>query len=207
MFSSSVYAIGTGQFADLAIIYAREKKYAKILAQPVTKEEFMFAANLLSDEGSTTLVLGEYMLLELMRLGQTDGAQIETIRQKFLRLDEDDSGQLSLEELTAKGHVVPKKVASVDMYKRVRTASLDLLGRRVSNSPAGKDKPSKEGEGEGERKNEDDGAVAFSGTTGSEMDQQKKQKEQVERAAADATSDKRDSFDCERGGESQQLVV
>ena len=39
--------------------------------EPITVEEFLFAANLLSDEGSTTLELGEFILLELLRMRAT----------------------------------------------------------------------------------------------------------------------------------------
>ena len=61
--------------------------------------DFIYAANILSEAGSTTLVQGEYILLELLRLGRVRIDQIEAMKKKFYALDVKKTNVLDLEEM------------------------------------------------------------------------------------------------------------
>jgi hypothetical protein len=87
-----------------------------LLDQPIEDAEFLFAANILSPEGSETLVLGEYILLELMRLGVSNQLQIEEIKRRFQQLDVRRCGELELADLRNQGQVVPRKLSSVERF-------------------------------------------------------------------------------------------
>lgn len=70
---------------------------------------------------------GEYILLELMRLGVTDQHQIEYMKRKFYQLDRMKQGELRLEDLRSSGMVVPRKLHSVEVARRIRSRSIELF--------------------------------------------------------------------------------
>jgi hypothetical protein len=126
------------QFASLAVSYAAHQQEVKMLARPIKDKEFLYAANVLSEEGSTTLVLGEFIFLELLRLGVTDTGQIDMIRSKFLKLDKEQKGVLALSDLQISGDVVANKVSSFERFRRktMRSVSSTNLATIFSSSPA-----------------------------------------------------------------------
>lgn len=104
-----IYAVAFGQYARLVISKTVQYQEEKLLNRPIEDAEFIFAANILSPEGSETLVLGEYILLELMRLGITNKRQIENMKEKFLELDTLNRGELDIDDLRKEGKVVESK--------------------------------------------------------------------------------------------------
>ncbi|MCL4418116.1 MAG: hypothetical protein M1365_15765, partial [Actinobacteria bacterium] len=142
MIGVPLYAFTLAQFSRLVvgfIVYARQDEQ---MNQPIEDVDFIFAANVLSPEGSVTLVLGEYILLELMRMGQTNRHQIESIKKKFYQLDKLKRGELDIDDLIKIGKVVKRKVHSIEKpnnNSKLRTRSMELFDmagivRRVSNS-------------------------------------------------------------------------
>ncbi len=104
-----IYVLAFGQFARMVIQETINYREKQLLNRPIVDEEFIFAANVLSPEGSETLVLGEYILLELMRLGSTNQKQIETMKKRFKQLDVLKIGELDIDDLKKSGQVVPTK--------------------------------------------------------------------------------------------------
>jgi hypothetical protein len=115
-FGCPLYAITCGQFASSIMAYATELRQAKLLRAPIQEAEFIFAANILS-ESSDTLQMGEFILLELMKLGCTDQGQINRLKQKFHELDKDHKGVLNLSDLRLSGRIVSSKLADLDVAK------------------------------------------------------------------------------------------
>eukprot|EP01031_Cornospumella_fuschlensis_P036791 gene36791-44631_t len=126
MLGIPLYAATLAEWAQLAVAKALRKREQDLLNTPIEDAEFLFAANILSPQGSETLVLGEYILLELMRLGLTNQAQIESIKRKFYDLDKQRCGELDINDLREAGVVVPRKLHSVDSDKSGRNGG-DLL--------------------------------------------------------------------------------
>jgi hypothetical protein len=104
-----IYALAMGQYARFFISQTIRYREQELLNRPIEDAEFLFAANILSPEGSETLVLGEYLLLELMRLGITNKTQIEIMKKKFNGLDVLNRGELDIDDLRREGKVVPNK--------------------------------------------------------------------------------------------------
>lgn len=129
MLGVPIYAIFIAQVARYTVIMALRAREDKLLNTPITDADFLFAANILSPEGSETLVMGEFILLELMRLGLTNPAQIENIKAKFRRIDKERRGELDIDALRKIGVVVPRKLHSVELSRtRPRNRSMDLIG-------------------------------------------------------------------------------
>lgn len=104
-----IYFMTMGQFAGMGIQYVTHKFNKKLLKRPIETDEFLYAANILSQQGSSTLVLGEYILLELIRLGLTTPEQIDEIKMRFKDLDDKNEGELSLKTLKDNGAVIQSK--------------------------------------------------------------------------------------------------
>eukprot|EP01034_Spumella_vulgaris_P036957 gene36957-45590_t len=138
MIGVPLYACTLGQFAKIAITRAIEAREARLLKRPIEDAEFIFAANILSPEGSETLVCGEYILLELMRLGQTNQRQIEKIKSNFYKLDKYSVGELDINDLRRTGKVVSKRIRPGQIVRKIRTRSMEIFGSpfRKSGSQA-----------------------------------------------------------------------
>lgn len=88
-----------GQISALGVAFAYSEESKRMLNSNISKQEFDFACKLLSDNTSTTVSMGEFILLELMRFGCADAEQILQIRSKFMELDQKNRGELSIEEI------------------------------------------------------------------------------------------------------------
>jgi hypothetical protein len=91
------------RFGLIGVQYAIKAERDSRLKRKITINEFTFACKLLSHSQSTTLNMGEFILLELMRLGQIDSVELIKIRDYFLELDVQQKGELSLEDLQSMG--------------------------------------------------------------------------------------------------------
>ncbi len=140
-----IYAITIAQYARRLFGPLAVERELRLMDRPIEDSQFLYAANVLSPEGSETLVMGEYIILELLRLGLVDQARIEQFKQKFYELDVHNKGELEFSDLHAIGKIVPRKMHSVDVARRIRNRSLEFLYRNLS-SPA---KPSQTTDGSG----------------------------------------------------------
>eukprot|EP01035_Chromulina_nebulosa_P020007 gene20007-25980_t len=124
-----IYAVFVGEYASIIIRKAIERRNFELLSRPLESDEFMFAANILSPEGSDTLVCGEYILLELMRLGKTNANQIVRLKEKFHQLDKDNSSTLDIEDLQAHGMIIQSKHP---VYKLpIKNQAINLISRVI----------------------------------------------------------------------------
>ena len=131
-----LYAVTLGQFAGIAVEHAAEQKRKERMEQPIESRDFHYAATLLSEEHSSTLELGEFIILELMRLGVADRKQIRQIRNRFKELDIKKNSVLDYEELRLGGYVIEGKI-----HRRfTKPIRFDRRGG-ILDAPAGKFMP------------------------------------------------------------------
>ena len=102
-----IFGFALGRFADVFVrrlVAARERE---ALSRPLSADEFDFSRRLFTpastpdDAGaadSETVDFGEYLALEMIRLGKADMGTLELIKAEFDRLDADGSGTLSRAE-------------------------------------------------------------------------------------------------------------
>ncbi len=126
-----IYAITIAQYARRLFGPLAVERELRLMDRPIEDSQFLYAANVLSPEGSETLVMGEYIILELLRLGLVDQARIEQFKQKFYELDVHNKGELEFSDLHAIGKIVPRKMHSVDVARRIRNRSLEFLYRTI----------------------------------------------------------------------------
>jgi len=104
-----VYAFTAAQFAALGVAHAAEAENKLKLNRKIKFAEFSFACKILSHRTSTTLSMGEFILLEFMRMGCIEAEEIESIRAKFVEMDKLCKGELSLNDLHQIGEVLIDK--------------------------------------------------------------------------------------------------
>ena len=129
------YAMTMSNFAFYIARHAIHMHAQRMVRTPVNYDEFLFSANLLSAKGhlSTSLNMGEYVLLNFMRLGVISGDQIVEFRDQFRELDKNDRGVLELKELEELGIVTRRPKRGIR-----RRGTIDNLLRvlpRSSNIP------------------------------------------------------------------------
>lgn len=71
-----LYVCTVGHLASLIFHRAMVDIERDRMYDPIEARDFRYATTLLSEKESTTLQMGEYILLELMRLQKTDQAQV-----------------------------------------------------------------------------------------------------------------------------------
>jgi hypothetical protein len=128
-----IYAITIAQYAIIFFGPLSIAQEQKLMDRPIEDAQFLFAANVLSPEGSETLVLGEYILLELLRLKLVDQERIEMLKRKFYELDIHRKEELDISDLQASGKIIPRKVHSIDMANRIRTRSLEFFTKHFGS--------------------------------------------------------------------------
>eukprot|EP01036_Dinobryon_divergens_P028308 gene28308-37239_t len=145
-----------GQFAAMGISYAAEKESKKKLYRAITLNEFNFACKILSSSTSTTLTMGEFILMEFIRLGCINADQIDTIK------DTMNNGELSLEDLFQSNaivldkHSVREGIHNVDsaiaILKKASTRRIkvDLTSEKDDVESRGEQGCDKEGDGDGD---------------------------------------------------------
>jgi hypothetical protein len=134
LFGVPIYAITVSQWARRFFADVAQEREDQIMSRPIEDVQFLYAASILSGEGSETLVLGEYIFLELMRLGLVDQERIEDLKTKFYELDPHSKGELDLSDLREAGKIIPRKIHTIELAKRFRTRSLELFRHFGSSS-------------------------------------------------------------------------
>ena len=127
-----LYALCLGKYGNIFASYALQQHNYKQLQSPIKEEEFLYACNLLSPPGSVTLNLGEYILLELMRVGSVDAETIQELKDRFLYLDNlisntRNSGTLDLDDMIRIHAVLPP-----DGFKRNELVVMQAMHRNSS---------------------------------------------------------------------------
>jgi Ca2+-binding EF-hand superfamily protein len=92
-----IFAMALGRFANVLIgrhLAAREQAS---LSKPISEDEFEFASQLITNDGS--IDLAEFIVLELYRTGKLDEASIGAIKAEFQRLDTDSDGTIRQSEI------------------------------------------------------------------------------------------------------------
>ena len=84
--------------------------------KPIREEDFLFAANLLSEPGSQSLTCGEFILLDLMRSGIVDASRIQTLKDLFIQYDVDKVGSLDMTDLIRLGAITPQSEGNKGKY-------------------------------------------------------------------------------------------
>jgi hypothetical protein len=63
MIGVPLYCVTIGQVARITVAASLQEHQKQMLRKPIEDADFIFAANVLSPEGSTTLVLGKFSFL------------------------------------------------------------------------------------------------------------------------------------------------
>lgn len=114
LFGVPLYAVTIGQVAVLLVAKVIESNRKKFLQQPIFDDEFRYAANILSPAGSHTLVRGEFILFQLMRLGRTNISQIEWLKREFNLLDNSNKGYLDIDDFRSHGLIMTKRYSGAN---------------------------------------------------------------------------------------------
>lgn len=85
-----LFAVCVAQFAGVVIQRAVRKHEIDILHTPLSEEEYQFAANFYGDD--EVLNLGEFTILELLRLQRVSMEDLEQIKELFCVIDETATG-------------------------------------------------------------------------------------------------------------------
>jgi hypothetical protein len=85
-----LFGLFTAQFAGAMIARAIRERERVILHTPLTKDEYVYAANLYGDD--ELLSLGEFTILELLRLQRVTRDDLEQIKMLYDAIDENSSG-------------------------------------------------------------------------------------------------------------------
>jgi len=85
-----LFAVCVAQFAGVLIKQAVRKHEIDILHMPLSEEEYEFAANFYGDD--ELLNLGEFTILELLRLQRVSMEDLEQIKELFCIIDETSTG-------------------------------------------------------------------------------------------------------------------
>lgn len=83
-----------GQFADLMVKRSIAQHEIDVLKYPLTPEEFEYASALVDDSSPDTLSLGEFTILELLRLGRITTSDLDQIKELYQLIDVDNTGQV-----------------------------------------------------------------------------------------------------------------
>ena len=98
----------------MAVQKALNKWREEELIKKISLEEFYYSANIFTkahEDKKKTLVLGEFILMELMRLGITNKEEIMTIQNTFEVIDVEKNGEIDLKTL--------KKLDLIDTSKSI----------------------------------------------------------------------------------------
>ena len=99
LFGIPITGLALAHFAGIFVARMVADKERKALTRPLTEGEFAVAEQLFMDDGRVDF--GEFLALELMRLGRVDMGTLQLLKKEFIRLDADGSGELSKEEAMA----------------------------------------------------------------------------------------------------------
>ena len=102
-----IFGMALGQFASVFVARFIAAKERAAIDRAISDEEFDFATGLFKKDGK--IDQAEFMALELLRLGKVEMGTLELIKREFERLDADNDGALSAEEVKMSKGVVPAK--------------------------------------------------------------------------------------------------
>mmetsp|Transcript_3669 Transcript_3669/g.8705 ORF Transcript_3669/g.8705 Transcript_3669/m.8705 type:complete len:366 (-) Transcript_3669:152-1249(-) len=96
-----VFGIAVGQLAGVLVeSYMRFRLHEKLNAE-VKEEEFQYACMLDLTTGSTQIRFGEFLEFSLLRAGLVQSDVLRNIRDRFAKMDIDQSGTITIKEMRA----------------------------------------------------------------------------------------------------------
>lgn len=98
-----LFTLALGQSANFMIERAVRNYEMNIMRSPLSNEEYNFAANMYGND--STLSLGEFTMLELLRLRRVTIQDLDQINQLFRYIDRKNSGQID-KPMLAKYHLM-----------------------------------------------------------------------------------------------------
>lgn len=114
-FGVPIYASLISLFSKIGIQHALMARRKKLLSRPIDADEFIYAAEILSEPGSRTLNKGEFIIFTLLRLKVISPDEIEFLKEEFVKYDLNASDSLTLEELKQRGRVYEGHSKSMSM--------------------------------------------------------------------------------------------
>ncbi|CAB9514832.1 expressed unknown protein [Seminavis robusta] len=144
MLGVPLMGVAMAQLATLMVDQGDIEVTKKELVEDVTGEELLMLRKFGLENGDGVIDSAEYIILCMVRMGQ-DPSLIEFISNRFKELDDDDSGYLTIEEITGgkyflKNGQIVSKVGGVLGVKGVKQFSMANLHVELSSSSEGDDK-------------------------------------------------------------------
>ena len=107
-----VYILGINVIADYFTKNSFTFHVSTLIDRPIYKEDFFYAAKILKSNAksklskdSLDLTVGEYVTLELLRLGATTNEQIQLLKEQFELLDVNKENKLTFDTLQSVGRI------------------------------------------------------------------------------------------------------
>ena len=149
-----LFAATMAQFVLILVEKMVRASELRMLLRPLTEGEYKFAMeirhgrNCRADvQKDSSIDLGGFIVMELLRLKKVDQKDLEVIRQLFNKLDEDQSGTIDIEEMhrhsfICESLVVPSRIPSFEEYNHstaINSSSFSspLPGTSLSSVPEG----------------------------------------------------------------------
>ncbi len=138
-----------GRFASIGVRRAVKQIRNHHLQKSITANDFLFAAKLLSDNNSTTLVMGEFMFLQLLRLKRTTPKELESLKALFNEIDatvsSENPGILFFNDLKKFGYITeesePTKMNAVQKMMNESSVGSPRSNVKESTPHIVRDKP------------------------------------------------------------------
>lgn len=89
-----LFAMTLGQFASLMIERTIKQHEEAVMKLPLSQEEFRYATALHGDNDPEILSLGEFTILELLRLGRVSTTDLDLIKEIYDQIDVNNTGQV-----------------------------------------------------------------------------------------------------------------
>jgi hypothetical protein len=107
-----VYILGINVIADYFTKNSLTFHVSTLIDRPIYKEDFFYAAKILKSKSksklskdSLNLTVGEYVILELLRLGVTTNEQVLLLKEQFELLDVNKENKLTFDTLKSSGRI------------------------------------------------------------------------------------------------------
>eukprot|EP00930_Biecheleria_cincta_P040353 TRINITY_DN27653_c0_g1_i1.p1 TRINITY_DN27653_c0_g1~~TRINITY_DN27653_c0_g1_i1.p1 ORF type:complete len:435 (+),score=110.48 TRINITY_DN27653_c0_g1_i1:41-1345(+) len=107
-----VYGLALGTFANLLVVRRQEIQQLDIIEKGITSAERHFVQHLMEHHLGADVTAGEYMQIQLLRLGKVDPDTLRTLKEEFQKLDATGAGSISIDD-AIRGHHEAKARAAL----------------------------------------------------------------------------------------------
>jgi hypothetical protein len=122
-----LFTLALGQFAKYMIDRAVKQHEITILHTPITEGEFKYAATLYGDDPEV-MSLGEFTILELLRLQRITMADLEQIKTLYVSIDENETGKVNKPMLVTRNWMRPYGSFDETMLSSHKTSTCITTG-------------------------------------------------------------------------------